>query len=226
MTEENLETGQAPQQVAPGPWRRARLSLGIAALFALIASVLYAILEPGKETAEVAACAEARDVAARLAPLVHGEVAALSVAAHTKPLPDLVFDGPDGAKTKLSQFRGHVLLLNLWATWCVPCRQEMPALDRLQAKLGSQDFEVVAINIDTARLERPKAFLNEVGVKNLAFYADATADVFQKLKQNGKIIGLPTTFLIGKDGCEIASMAGPAQWDSGEALALITAAKE
>ncbi|HYP57175.1 MAG TPA: TlpA disulfide reductase family protein, partial [Beijerinckia sp.] len=112
---------------------------------------------------------------------------------------------------------------NLWATWCVPCRQEMPALDQLEAKLGSKDFEVVAVNIDTAKLDRPKAFLNEAGVKSLAFYADNTATIFQNLRTAGKALGLPTTILIGKDGCEIGTMAGPANWDSADALALLTA---
>ncbi len=84
------------------------------------------------------------------------------------------FNGPDGKKLTLADFKGHNVLLNLWATWCVPCRSEMPALDRLQAKLGGSDFEVVAVNIDTSRLDRPKAFLNDAGVKNLGFYADPT----------------------------------------------------
>lgn len=102
----------------------------------------------------------------------------------------------------------------------------MPALDRLQGALGGEDFAVVAVNIDTARLERPKAFLNEIGVKNLTFYADATADIFQALKQGGKVLGLPTTVLIAKDGCEIGTMAGPAQWDSQDALAFLKASRE
>ena len=99
----------------------------------------------------------------------------------------------------------------------------MPALDRLQGLRGSKDFAVVAVNIDTARLDRPKAFLTEIGVKNLALYTDSTAAAFQSLKQAGKVIGLPTTILIGKDGCEIGTMAGPAQWDSQDALTLLDA---
>lgn len=114
--------------------------------------------------------------------------------------------------------------MNLWATWCVPCREEMPALDRLQAKLGSGDFEVVAINVDTARLERAKDFLKDTGVKNLAFYSDPKADVFYRLRTAGKVVGLPTTFLVGRDGCEIAVMSGPADWASDDAIALIRAA--
>ena len=117
------------------------------------------------------------------------------------------------------------MLLNLWATWCVPCRQEMPALDRLEARLGGPDFTVVAVNIDTAKLDRPKAFLQEVAVKNLGFYADPTADIFETLKGAGDALGLPTTVLVDKNGCGLGVMAGPAQWDSPDALALIAAAR-
>ena len=135
----------------------------------------------------------------------------------------LGFDTPEGTKASLADFKGRTVLLNLWATWCLPCRQEMPALDRLQGILGGRAFTVVAVNIDTARLDRPKAFLDEIGVKNLTLYTDSKAGVFETLKESGKVIGLPATILIGKDGCEIGTMAGPAQWDSKDALALLNA---
>jgi thiol-disulfide isomerase/thioredoxin len=213
------------QEKAPSFARRIGVAAGIIAAVVL-ALVLYAIKPPdGKEAAPNPACPEAAAKAARLQPLVHGEIAALGLAKTPKPLPDLAFKAADGKQVALADFKGREVLLNLWATWCVPCRQEMPALDRLQGALGSKDFEVVAVNIDTARLERPKAFLSEIGVKNLTFYADNTADIFQVLKQSGKVLGLPTTILIGKDGCEIGTMAGPAQWDSPEALALLKASQ-
>jgi thiol-disulfide isomerase/thioredoxin len=156
---------------------------------------------------------------------VHGEIAALALAREPQPLPELSFTGPDGQPKTLADFRGRTLLVNLWATWCVPCRQEMPALDRLEAAMGSKDFEVVAINIDTTKLDRPKAFLDEIKVKNLNFYANPTTSVFQSLKQAGKAQGLPTTVLIDRQGCEIGTMAGSAEWDSPEALALLKAAQ-
>ncbi len=175
--------------------------------------------------ADATACTATRSTAEHLKPLVHGEIAALALASTPRPMPELTFAGPDGKMVKLSDFRGRDILLNLWATWCIPCRKEMPALDRLEAERGGPDFQVVAINIDTARLDRPKAFLKEIGVKNLTFYADSKADVFETLKQDGKVLGLPTTILVGKDGCAIGTMAGPAEWDSKEALALIDAQK-
>ena len=97
--------------------------------------------------------------------------------------------------------------------------EEMPALDRLQGEAASDNFSVVTVNIDTTRLERPKAFLQEIGVKNLAFNADPSGKAFQALQQSGKLVGLPTTFLIGPDGCEIGVLAGPAKWDGADALA-------
>jgi len=204
--------------------RRLAIPAGVAA--ALVLAVLYGIKAPGhKEAAESGACPGTSEKVARLKPLVHGEIAALSLASAPRPLPELKFTGSDGTPARLADFKGRSVLLNLWATWCVPCRQEMPALDRLQGVLGSKDFVVVAVNIDTAKLDRPKAFLSDIGVKNLAFYADSTADVFQALKENGKILGLPATILIDENGCEIGTLAGPAQWDSQEALALLKAAQ-
>src|SRR3982074_947669 len=153
------------------------------ALMAL-AIVLYGIKAPGgKEAAESPTCPGAAELAARLKPLVHGEIAALTLAPRPKLLPGLGFDTPEGTKASLGDFKGRTFLLNLWATWCLPCRQEMPALDRLQGMFGSKDFAVVAVNIDTARLDRPQAFLHEIGVKNLKLYTDNTAAAFQALKQ-------------------------------------------
>jgi Redoxin len=99
----------------------------------------------------------------------------------------------------------------------------MPALDRLQAKAGGSDFEVVAVNVDTARLERAPAFLDEIGVKTLMRYSDPSADAFEALRLSGKALGLPTSLLIDKEGCEIGVVAGPANWDSPDAVAAVAA---
>lgn len=190
---------------------------------AIAAAVLY-----GRTTfttkRENAACAASAKVSRNLVSLQQGDVAAMNSPATVAPMPALSFTGPDGKPRTLADFRGKTVLLNLWATWCVPCREEMPALDKLQAQAGSKDFEVVTVNIDTTRLERPKAFLNEIGVKNLAFYADPKADVFYQLKQAGRIVGLPTSFLVGPDGCEIGTLAGAANWGGEDALNLVKGA--
>jgi thiol-disulfide isomerase/thioredoxin len=218
---------QAPQShpSARSGLRRSVLSLAAVVSAGCVGAILYGMAAPGsKDAGAVAACQATQAMHAKLDALIHGEVAALSLPTQSRPVPDLTFAGPDGQKVRLSSFRGKPVLLNLWATWCIPCRQEMPALDRLQADATPDALSVVAINIDTARLDRPKAFLSEIGVKALPFYADSSADVFQVLKGAGKVVGLPTTILIGRDGCEIGTMAGPAQWDSPDAKALLSAA--
>ena len=103
-------------------------------------------------------------------------------------------------------------------------RSEMLALDKLQHELGDEAFEVVAVSIDTTRLDRRQTFLDSIGVKSLTFYADPKAGVFQVLRAAGKVEGLPTSWLIGKDGCEIGVMAAKADWASPDAVALVTAA--
>ncbi len=207
--------------------RRARprfFAPAVAALcVAVFATVLYLRTPPATKTG-AGACPASAKLARTLAPLEKGEVAAMNAPAAMGPMPALAFQGPDGKPRSLADWRGKTVLVNIWATWCVPCRAEMPALDKLQAQLGSDKFEVLAVNIDTNGLDRPKAFLNEIGVKNLALYADPKADVFYGLKQAGKIVGLPTTYLVGPDGCEIGALAGGANWASEDAVALVKAA--
>ena len=170
------------------------------------------------------ACRPAVDLARKLAPLAHGEVAALTMATAPLRLPDLAFEDGDGKPKKLSDWRGRTVLVNLWATWCVPCRKEMPALERLQTKLGGPDFEVVAINIDTRDPEKPKDFLREANLTRLGYFSDQKAKVFQDLKGIGRALGMPTSVLVDGAGCEIATIAGPAEWDTEDAIKLIKAA--
>jgi thiol-disulfide isomerase/thioredoxin len=171
-----------------------------------------------------AACKASVETARRIEPLVRGEVAAVGVAQPPKSLPVLTFKDANGAEKSLADWRGRTVLLNLWATWCVPCRKEMPALDALQGKLGGANFEVVSINIDTRDTDKPKDWLKNVGVNTLAYYADNSARVFQDLKAIGKAFGMPTTLIVDTNGCELATLAGPAEWASDDALRLVTAA--
>ena len=169
-------------------------------------------------------CRGAVELARKIAPLAHGEVAALTMAAAPLRLPDLAFWDADGKPKKLSDWRGRTVLVNLWATWCVPCRKEMPALESLQTKLGGPNFEVVAINIDTRDPEKPKNFLNNAHLTRLGYYNDQNAKVFQDLKAIGRALGMPTSVLVDGQGCEIATIAGPADWGSEDAIKLIQAA--
>ncbi|MCW2275757.1 redoxin family protein [Rhodoblastus acidophilus] len=188
-----------------------------AALAACVWFVLYVLGGEGKKAA-AAQCEASRAVAERIAPFAKGDFAALAVRSDPKPMPELSFAGPQGPTT-LASFRGKPILLNAWATWCVPCREEMPALDRLQGAV--EGVTVVALNVDTAKKERARAFFGEIGVKNLGFYQDADGASFEALRRAGKVLGLPTTFVVGPDGCEIAALAGPAKWDGDEAKALV-----
>jgi thiol-disulfide isomerase/thioredoxin len=201
-----------------------RLALGLAGLAAAVTALVVYVKSPGGGKETDGQCEASQAAIQRVRPFEKGEVAAANSPKKAVPIAALDFLGPDGRPLSLSAFRGKVVLVNLWATWCVPCREEMPALDKLQATLGSQDFQVAAINIDTARLERARSFLKDVGVANLTFYSDPKADVFYRLKTAGKAVGLPTSILIGRDGCEIAAMAGPANWASADALDFIRAA--
>lgn len=170
------------------------------------------------------ACRPAVELAKKLGPLARGEVAAVNVAKSPLKLPELAFHDAGGKPLTLDHWRGRTVLVNLWATWCVPCRKEMPALDALEQRLGGPGFEVVAINIDTRDPDKPKAFLKEVGVEKLAYYTDPDAKTFQDLKAVGRAFGMPTTVLVDPKGCEIGTIAGPAEWASDDAVTLVQAA--
>jgi thiol-disulfide isomerase/thioredoxin len=152
--------------------------------------------------------------------LSQGHMAAFVFKKEPEALSEVRFQDANGTEKTLSDWRGKVVLVNLWATWCAPCRKEMPALDRLQKELGSSKFEVVAISIDRTGLAGARKFLDETGVKNLALYADPTT----KLSSVLKAIGLPVTVLIDAEGREIGRLVGPAEWDSEDAKRLIRAA--
>ena len=211
---------------APPHHKIGRLRLVSVAATAGILVVLGAVygIEHLRSNPGDAACQPAVNAASKLAPLVHGEVAALAAALTPFRVPDLAFKDAQGRDRTLAEWRGRSVLLNLWATWCVPCRREMPALDALQAKLGGPDFEVVAVNIDTRNPEKPLAFLKDVGINHLAYYTDPSARVFEDLKTAGKAFGMPTTLIVDRNGCEIANMAGPAEWASDEGIKLVSAA--
>src|SRR5450432_830998 len=220
-------TNDMPERPTPHPaaTRRIPLAIGAVLIGAVIGfAAVYGIGGLKRNLSGDSACRAAVNLATKLAPLAHGEVAALTMATAPLRLPDLAFEDADGKAKKLSDWRGKTVLVNLWATWCVPCRKEMPALDGLQAKLSGPNFEVVAINIDTRDPEKPKTFLKDANLTRLGYFNDRNAKVFQDLKSIGRALGMPTSVLVNSQGCEIATISGPAEWDSDDAVKLIKAA--
>jgi thiol-disulfide isomerase/thioredoxin len=133
------------------------------------------------------------------------------------PMPEVYFADGEGTARSLADFRGKFVLLNLWATWCAPCRREMPTLDRLQAMLGGPSFEVVALSIDRAGIEPVRRFYAEFGIKALGLYIDTSGKALRELGA----IGLPATVLIDRDGNELGRLIGPAEWDAPEMVAFL-----
>jgi thiol-disulfide isomerase/thioredoxin len=152
--------------------------------------------------------------------LSQGQMAAFVFRKEPEVLPPVTFRDAAGRERTLGDWHGKVVLLNLWATWCVPCRKEMPALDRLQGELGSGAFEVLAVCVDRAGLPGARRFLDETGVARLALYADPT----QRMASSLRAAGLPATLLIDGEGREIGRLLGPAEWDGADARRLIGAA--
>lgn len=200
------------------------LAAGGALAAVLVGLALYGTGSNLGNLAASGPCAEAAPVTARLAPLARGDVAAFDASAAPKPAPAVAFKGPDGAPTDLASSRGKLLLVNLWATWCAPCKAEMPALDRLQAELGGETFQVVAINVETRNLDKPPAWFKANGIAHLTYYGDPDGKVLPVIQSAVGSTGLPTTMLIDAKGCTLGVMKGPAEWSSEDGKRLIRAA--
>ncbi|MGI9414440.1 MAG: TlpA family protein disulfide reductase [Hyphomicrobiales bacterium] len=149
-----------------------------------------------------------------------GYMAAFTFKSERQPVSTFPFKNGKDEPLTLADWKGRVVLLNLWATWCAPCRREMPGLDRLQAELGGQDFEVVALSVDRKGKDASAKFLKEINVEHLVRYVDNTNKAFFEMRARG----LPATYLIDRKGRLIGRLIGPAEWDSEEAKALIRAA--
>lgn len=134
-----------------------------------------------------------------------------------QPVPEIAFQTLDGRETTLAAFAGKVVVLNLWATWCAPCREEMPALDRLQAMFADRDVIVLALSVDRAGPERVQKFLDDIGVQHLHVYRDPKAAATRALK----VPGLPATLLIDRQGREAGRVLGIAAWDGPAAVAAV-----
>src|SRR3954464_11316687 len=153
----------------------AGLAVGFAAVYGIVG------FKPNGDPACVASAA----LLQQLKPLARGEVAAVNVPDNPLLLPNLAFHDAEGQIRHLTDWRGRTVLLNLWATWCAPCRKEMPALDALQKNRGSDRFQVVAVNVDTGDDTKPRKFLQEISVGHLGLYRDNTLGLFEELKRRG-----------------------------------------
>ena len=214
----------------PQPRTAAAMPLATYALVAVLSGLLgfgaiYAIAPRTSPAPVTPASGVAAQVPTAGAPAAWGKALATGqmekfVVSEPSPLADITFEDASGRKRTFADFRGKVVLLNLWATWCAPCRIEMPSLDRLQATMGSDRFEVVALSIDRGGASVAKKFLDDIGAKNLSLYIESSARSMAALA----VTGLPTTILIDREGRPLGRLAGHAEWDSPEAKRLIAAA--
>ncbi|MFO1061828.1 MAG: TlpA disulfide reductase family protein [Dongiaceae bacterium] len=159
----------------------------------------------------------AADPAVAAGPPLGGTVSDFTVIDPPRPAPATSFVDRDGGSVSLADFRGKVVLLNLWATWCGPCVEEMPSLDRLEGKLGGADFEVLALAQDQGGRDTVAAFYRRHRIERLALYADAGNMLAHKLG----IDGLPTTLVLDREGRAVGALVGAVSWDTPEALALL-----
>lgn len=192
----------------------------------VVAAVVTAIYVIGRENGNVVStqCRPAQQLASTLKPLAVGEVAAFQLAEPPEPIGQLAFNDAEGAGVSIADWKGRTVLLNLWATWCAPCREEMPELEALEQEMGGEDFAVLPISVDAGQPDKPKNFYAETDLTGLPFYHDGTMGVFNDLKKRSLAIGMPTTLLIDDQGCVLGKISGPAAWASEDAKALIGAA--
>jgi thiol-disulfide isomerase/thioredoxin len=198
-------------------------AVGFAAVYVTLGGsdngALPASVVPGPLPAEAQELPKELPKGAGTNSLSQGQMAAFVFRKEPAPLPEFKFQDAEGKERTLADWRGKVVLLNLWATWCLPCRKEMPSLDRLQQELGSDKFEVVALSVDPKGLEASRKFLDQSKVEKLALYVDPSARANTELRA----VGLPATLLIDAEGREIGRLLGPAEWDGEDARHLIRA---
>jgi thiol-disulfide isomerase/thioredoxin len=206
----SVESMNDPKPPDTPPRNRSLWLVGLVILCAGALGVYLIASEPRKPT-------ETAQPASGLRQLAKGPMAAFVVKPAGDPIANIVFQDESGTETNLDKWKGRVVLLNLWATWCAPCRKEMPELDALQKKLGSTDFEVVALSLDRQGATTARKFLDETKATNLKLYVDSSARALDAVKAPG----LPATILVDREGREVGRLVGPADWASPEAVALI-----
>lgn len=204
---------------------------GVAAVLAAVAGFFAVYVNSasegnrGRETGLTGPSAPASGDASSGSPLAglnSGAMASFLVRDAPQEMPAFDFSNGAGERVTLEAWRGKVVLLNLWATWCLPCLKEMPALERLMSEIDDPRFDVVAISVDRGGIEKPRKFLAKIGAEKLSLYHEGSGTLGHKLKA----VGMPTSILIDGEGREIGRLVGPAEWDSAEAVSLMRAAVE
>lgn len=219
----------APEPAPKAPHARSGghiVALAAAGALAIAAAGFYAWSSVGGNTQSASAgnCTIDDTFAAKLDTAATGDVAAFSPVENAFDASALAFNNADGSPATLADRKGKTLLVNLWATWCAPCRAEMPALEELNEALGGDTFEVVPISLDLGTDEKPKRFYSEMKLDGLPFQHDGQMGALSTFKKEGLALGLPATFLIDGDGCVLGALNGPAEWASEDAKRLIKAA--
>ncbi len=181
-----------------------RIAIPLAVVVVIVTFALWSLTDESEDLAP-------------LQTIATGDLRDLIVYESPRPVPEIAIIGRDGKTHGLGDFGGKVLLVNFWATWCAPCRREMPALERLRLELAGETFEVLTVSTDRGGLERSEKFLAELGVSDLPLYLDESSRAARALG----IYGLPTTLLIGMDGHEIGRLVGPAEWDGADATTFL-----
>ncbi|MEO0327433.1 MAG: TlpA disulfide reductase family protein [Pseudomonadota bacterium] len=169
-------------------------------------------------------CKAAIERAKTLDPIAQGDMAAFRIIEDPLDVSNIAFVDADGNPKTLGDWKGKTVLFNLWATWCPPCREEMPYFETLQETKADETFQVVPVSIDLGDAAKPKAFYAETGLEALPFFHDKTMDAFQGLKKKAVALGMPTTLIVDPNGCALGVLNGPAHWASDDAIKLIDAA--
>lgn len=199
------------------------LAAGLYVMFAGSGNVSSGLASNAPLTRE-ASCSLAAERGKAVAEAASGDVAAFRALDAGLDLQTISFKDANGEAKTLADWQGKVVLFNLWATWCPPCREEMPYLEELQVKKGGEGFQVVPVSIDLGDMSKPAAFYEETGLKQLPFFHDNSMQSFQTLRKKAVALGMPTTLLMDANGCGLGVLNGPAHWASPDAIKLVEAA--
>lgn len=215
-------TDQAPNE--PGKFQPRKLEprrILVIALFS--AAIALAItLWVGNNSSQAASCPANTVEAAKLDAAALGALAAVNGTGQGRSYADMALKDAAGKPLTVASFAGKRLLINFWASWCIPCREEMPALDAVAAKYNSDGFMVLPVNTGETDPAKGAAFLAENHWSHLPLYQEANSfEIINRLKTSAVSAGLPATVLVDEKGCELAVLQGPAEWDSPDGHGLL-----